>query len=322
MSEQSGGMTDANNTQSNETLTSLWSSYIEAEYIYAVQAGWVTCALTVVQLGIWCFMAVQESIEEKYKRRVSVISTAFRPINLLLLLLILSNYFPLLCFQMQAQGNDSIVEDIAWNIVGNIFSTLFNTAAILITWTRGCAIADIAAKWSIPCCRAVIFLFLLLQVVCCVLNTYLAVNDVTTTPLEVLYQALFYLNFASDILFSTLDLFLAIVFIRYLRNAIHEKLETTDGRMSILARYGIASFCCFQLVMISTVAFSYANAPEIPPVTLEVFLALFNLQLYAPLPYILAVLAMKWALLTFKKRKQTESASLENTRRGLTKQLT
>ncbi|KAI8608224.1 hypothetical protein BC830DRAFT_1156097 [Chytriomyces sp. MP71] len=123
---------------------------------------------------------------------------------------------------------------------------------------------------------------------------YFCVIDINLASLALTVVA--DLEYAGEVLAFLVELAVVVNYIVFLRQARADSARQDTDRLALVARYGIASFCCFQLYLFATVGFCYVNAGVEPIVSVGFYTALYCLQQLFPIAYIQIQLGMKWSI--------------------------
>ncbi|KAI8613689.1 hypothetical protein BC830DRAFT_454715 [Chytriomyces sp. MP71] len=275
------------------TLADPWATFDDYYYYTCIQGGLVTIAITVVEVGLLYFILWKE---KSCAPASSPQRRALSPVNSLLFLLITLNcstafFYMLQGFvQFQFENNPNIN-----SIIGICFFLCFQILTVFYTWNMNIPIIKITARWSVPHLRFLMSSYFLLQIALLIVNilTELPVSD---NLIQSAYNLIPIVTFISQFVVFAFHAFILAQFVTYLRKARLEGGILETERLSIIARFGIASFGCMQAFLASYTAFAYADTPDIPIMPVWLFVVLYNLQQYLPLVYISIQLLMKWRI--------------------------
>ncbi|KAI8614512.1 hypothetical protein BC830DRAFT_1127150 [Chytriomyces sp. MP71] len=236
---------------SADTLLDPWNDFLLAQNISLARGSWVTLAVSGFQIFILIYLTWRHYVS--VKAGVTSISSAhasfFRPVDILILLFISSNYLQILFGLLEAFASSSD-RYTAYNIAGNFFAQLFCVLVMVYSYLRSSAVVQAVAGWSIPYVRAYIVPYSLVQIGAFVL-TVLA-NYYSDDTQNSLILAETYLSLCGEVMLFAFDLGLMVIFITFLRN--REGIVSARGHMLIVSKYGVASFVCFQLYLANVLA--------------------------------------------------------------------
>ncbi|KAI8611388.1 hypothetical protein BC830DRAFT_661064 [Chytriomyces sp. MP71] len=278
------------NTTSTSALDTMGSQIIQSSENFA----FVTAMVSTIQIGILGLLVIFIESPLQPVSISGIRKTVMKPANLLLLLLIISNF---ICIGSNYLSRVVMNRNIskAYFAVSTAGLTMFEILTILYTWNRGRHILQSVIPNFVPCVRPIIvFNTLLLITGNCLEITIIFSNDFASSA-QNCSSAIQVCNF---VLMCGFDVFIAACFGIYLRTLKTMKHASDAPRFKIISSFGIATSFCMVLWFASMstrnwVQFSNGIGPTLLDYT-------SNLM---PLGYTSLQLAMKWTLHEDRKRE-------------------
>ncbi|KAI8611549.1 hypothetical protein BC830DRAFT_649547 [Chytriomyces sp. MP71] len=200
---------------------------------------WALVAVSCLQLvALLKFIILDETLRDTMKLTIKNVAT---PFNFLLLFMPLSNssiYLGILC-EVSAQSDAAFKLALLANVAGALLTQLIYITYI---WLRGEPIVEAAFPAAVPYLRLVLMLFKLIFGVSLIPTLLTFFN--LPVPIGALLSINGYLQAACGCCTVTFDLFIVVVFVRYLKsisNSGESGVAIVDDKLQLIARYGIAS---------------------------------------------------------------------------------
>ncbi|KAI8620413.1 hypothetical protein BC830DRAFT_544202 [Chytriomyces sp. MP71] len=185
-------------------------------------------------------------------------------------------------------------------ITSDLSYYLFQFLVIYYTHCRAFPIIKSSAKWSLPIFRGIVFTFGILVLFRLIVSWVFDMVSFSSNFGDILVQVY---NFStsvgmlvSEVLTSAFEVGSLILFVAYLRKSRAEGVAIQTHRLTIVARFGIASFWCFQAYLIISVAIDFILLAPNPVVSLTFFESILYAQQNLPLLYVFLQIWMKWSV--------------------------
>ncbi|KAI8613685.1 hypothetical protein BC830DRAFT_454657 [Chytriomyces sp. MP71] len=299
-------MNQTNNSTWKETVSSPWDAYYEKMGEISSENQSVTIGFSACQFALLCFIVWREysttTETRSFKKHV------FNQVNILIFCLITSNMcfsiFNRLCFDLSING---YAEAITYGTFNTFFYTFFQFLLMYYLWVRNFFIVKTVAKWSLPFLRTIVVIYVLIQASLFIM--YFLEPFVSLDVSNAVWTVIPSVTIASEIVLCSVDTFTVVIFIIFLRRAKTENiLQRVDLiKYSMVAQYGIASFFCVQILLASNVGVTEVFAPDTPIISIEVYSALYYVELFTPLLYIFIQLLMKWSIHSTRQKIRSGS---------------
>ncbi|KAI8609459.1 hypothetical protein BC830DRAFT_1150366 [Chytriomyces sp. MP71] len=297
--------------QTNETLSNPWVIYADALNTVTVQACWNTFGISVFLFACLALICWREW--QCAENRQTAKSRVYSQINLLVVTMLITNHLYLL-FNVLSYSATNFTSAVVYNCLGNFSIFLFLVLSMYYAWIRNFTILKIVAKRSLPYFRGSIVLFTLLQLI----QFFTLVTAWFITFPETETMILTYASSMGEIILLLFDAAGLIAFITFLHNDDTTSNNDKD-RLGLVSWYGIASFVVFQVYLAASVASTYVTGGDVPPFSLEGYIAVNEVASYAPLVYAAVQVMMKghihWAR-ELSKMERTRGDGVDATGRS------
>ncbi|KAI8609824.1 hypothetical protein BC830DRAFT_800692 [Chytriomyces sp. MP71] len=272
--------------QTNMSLSDPWTESIVSAHSSVIWIWWITLSSFIVQSGFLSYQMRRENLarksEQQGQQRIWVSPIDAQVIGIMICNLITNLPLP---------ADTSLTCQIAAFIFGNLLQLLI----LFFTWYRAHLIVNQVMPRSKYPLIFTIILYGGLQILGVGFQTMFSlVRDIESQSYALTVVS--GLSYACEAVAFCLESLIVLNYILYLRRARAENSRLHTDRLAIVARYGVASFCCFQLYLIASIGFCFVNAPAVPIVSPTLYTALYCAQQFLPLLYIQIQLGMKWSI--------------------------
>ncbi|KAI9339983.1 hypothetical protein BDR26DRAFT_861920 [Obelidium mucronatum] len=303
-----------------------WQAYVDAQYVFYLEDGWITVVASVVQLFLLLSLILNEgrnfASSGLTSKTTSLRKTIFKPINIILLSMVLCNLG-------SAIGNLIWVQfgrDDSYNLLTQIVSVvtvtlggLFQLLVMVNTWHRGRHVVNVVFPRSACLLRMILPFYAILQIIQIIATgIYMITGDLKIQSLVgTIIYAVSIAAAASMLLF---DIFFIAVFSIYLNRIKLEGLNLDTKRLAVVSQYGIASVVCVQITLAANIVINQIWLETAPQLDMNLWYALYHVLDLTPLAYISLQFAMKLALLKEKSREQNARVEVVENAKRISKQ--
>ncbi|KAI8614379.1 hypothetical protein BC830DRAFT_390557 [Chytriomyces sp. MP71] len=266
---------------------------VEAEAVFELETVvyfhemWITGLVSVSQLALFVIIL--------YRSEAKTWKTIMTPLNMLLIIMIVSNCLNLTCYYFSGQVQDYV----PLSIVNIIMTTSFLIAVFIYNYYRVFPIINTYFPRTLPVLKLIIFVLIpSLEITQNLLNILsFIVSDYFTVLLPIV-NVLFILVAALAFLF---EVFVAVCYI------VHQFAEPAKsplgGAFQIIAKFGIGSSILTFLWQASSIISLNGEW------SLTVWLSLQSFYILAPLVFTSLQLWMKWEILKARVERQKSGIS-------------
>ncbi|KAI8610336.1 hypothetical protein BC830DRAFT_1172801 [Chytriomyces sp. MP71] len=258
-------------------------------------AAWTTVGVSFLELlGLTLQIGLLERHDNRNRWR-----TIVRPVNILLVSMILSNCASCMGFYYYCILYDPIGFTVAYAVF-ICFESTFQSLTMFYSWNRGKPIVELVFPIIVPSVWVFLSFSVLLFVALDAINVYAIILGngyalPATDPVWISANVLSILTSTFAIAFDVLTLG---CYIKYLRNLTEEKQDFEIQRLHIISMYGIiASLWNLASFGITIATYWSSSWPD------AVYLAMTELTVLMPLVYLFIQLAMKYALVCERRRE-------------------
>ncbi|KAI8616933.1 hypothetical protein BC830DRAFT_151232 [Chytriomyces sp. MP71] len=294
------------NRTANATDTDPWTPYFDKAAIATDYDTYITGVCSVLELLSLACLIFLDKISPQERRERANENKSYRKkiwttINLILVFLIVVNLASIALYDVHS--TDPVVT-LATNATSQTLFYIFAFSVALYTYYRSHPIIVSIQPRAVVYLRATLWLVGLLSITEIPLSV---LSNMDATVDSVWNAALADVTLVSEIINFLFDASILLLLAKYLTMISGIVVGMDMGRLSIISRYGIASFVTYQVFLASSVALYLVSEADIPAIPVWVFAALTHVQNLAPSVYIVIQIAMKRSL-QLERQRENESA--------------